>query len=117
MNPSFHNADHCTFISTNQETINVTNETIITSKSGPNRGQTVISGISNLTPISGRHRQFQDLCDSTRMRASVILPRRLSRQIIRKLEAITTPAPASTVGSGHSFQIIQPNSVAQTMLL
>ena len=31
--------------------------------------------------------------------------------------AITTTAPVITVGSGHSFQIIQPNSVAQMMPL
>jgi hypothetical protein len=52
-----------------------------------------------------------------RKRASETLPRRLSRQIIRILEAITMLAPVITVGSGHSFQIIQPNSVAHTILL
>jgi len=38
-------------------------------------------------------------------------PRRLSRQMIKRFDAITTTAPASTDGKGHSFQIIQPNSV------
>jgi len=41
----------------------------------------------------------------------------LSRQITRAFEAITMAAPANTVGIGHSLQIIQPNSVAQTILL
>ena len=52
-----------------------------------------------------------------RKRASDIRPRRLSRQIMRKFEAMTTLPPANTAGSGHSFQIIQPNSVAQRILL
>jgi hypothetical protein len=49
--------------------------------------------------------------------ASLTFRNRLSRQIIRIFDAITTIAPTTTVDTGHSFQIIQPNSVAQTMLL
>jgi hypothetical protein len=42
--------------------------------------------------------------------------RRLSRQIINRFDAITITAPATTVDVGHSFQIMKPNRVAQTML-
>jgi len=43
--------------------------------------------------------------------------RRLSRQTINKFDAITITAPATTVDVGHSFQIMNPNRVAQTMLV
>ena len=52
-----------------------------------------------------------------RIRAPVICLARLSRQIIKPFEAMTTLAPISTVGNGQSFQISQPNNVAHTMPL
>jgi drug/metabolite transporter (DMT)-like permease len=52
-----------------------------------------------------------------RTRAPVSRCLRLSRQTMKPFEAMTTAAPISTVAVGQSFQISQPNSVAQTMPL
>ena len=49
--------------------------------------------------------------------APVIRKRRLSRHTITRLAAMTMAAPMNTLGSGQSFQISQPKSVDQMMLL
>lgn len=45
------------------------------------------------------------------------LANRLSRQTIKMFDVITIAAPMNTAGIGQSLKIIQPNIVAQMMLV